>query len=254
MIASRITDFTIPDITRPRPKRFKKQICALLNFHHFHKRERSYWDSFYDQWKENEELIFAESERLNSTVPELRAEVEEEEKTQELWKGVDQREATLRMRKINSELKKKVKEIQERQDMLFDEHNSKKKANTEAKIRSDDLKKECEELSNEIEKLQIRIEDNPTQLRDQNDNQRRRIKEKEQARRDEESKSQSLAQKKRVLEGLEREIEMCRKMVKECLDEKAKLVKEQADLERIQGEKANTSWNCPVKRERRFNL
>jgi chromosome segregation ATPase len=224
MIASCIFDFCISDITRPKARRFKRQMCALINFLRFSEHHIQHFDDL----KMDKDKIFSEKEAMAIKVAKLEEEVEREEETRKSQEG-----ATLKLREINARLTNRLQQLQEAQKTMAHQYEDKKKAQSEAKLRCDGLKRDCEALSAEIEKLQMRIDNNPTQLRDMNDNARRRLKEKEQACQEEESKSLIMAQKKKVLEGLEADIATCTQLVKSCLEEQRRLTREQQELDKI---------------------
>lgn len=227
MVASCIPDFSIPDITRPKPKRFKKQMFALINFLRFSEHQIQH----FDELKEDKDKVFSEKESLGAKVAKIEEEVEREEETRKSQEG-----ATLRLRQVNAKLTDKLKVLQEEQKMLRARYDDNKKSHGEAKMRCDGLKRDCDELASEIERLQMRIDDNPTQLRDMIESQKRRLRDKEQASRDEESKAQGMAHKKRVLEGLETDIGHCAQLVKSCLEEQMRLTREVQELDKIRSE------------------
>jgi kinetochore protein Nuf2 len=229
MIASCITDFCIPDITRPKPKRFKKQMFALINFLRFSEHHIQHFDDL----KGDKDKIFSDRDILAAKVASLEKEVEEEERIRK-----SQEVATQRLRDENAKLSDKLMLLQEAQKEMKHDYDSKKEVQSEAKARCDGLKRECEALGAEIEKLQVRIDNTPTQLRDQNENQRRRLREKEQACQEEEVKAQGMAQKKRVLEGLEADIATCTQLVKSCLEDQMRLTREQQELDKLRKDRA----------------
>lgn len=228
MIASCILDFTIPDLTRPKPKRFKKQLCALLNFLHFSQHQIHH----FDELKEEKDKIFNEKETLNTKVVKIRGEVEAEEELRR-----SQEEEALQLREENVKLAEKWRSLMEKEKVLERLERENQKVHDEAKGEYYNLRRECEGLAREIEKLQMRIDDDPTQLREMLEKRRWRIKEKEQACHDEEMKTQSMAQKKRVLESLEADITNCVRLVKSCLEEQLRLTREQQELDKIRKEK-----------------
>lgn len=75
MIASCIPDFNISDITRPKPKRFKKQIYALINFLRFSEHQIQH----FDRLKEENDVTFRERDELAAKLSDAEARLTAEE-------------------------------------------------------------------------------------------------------------------------------------------------------------------------------
>lgn len=75
MIASCVPDFNISDITRPKPKRFKRQVFALINFIRFSEHQIE----LFDRLKEDNDQVFRERDDMAAKLADVEEKLREEE-------------------------------------------------------------------------------------------------------------------------------------------------------------------------------
>lgn len=224
MIASCVPDFNITDIIRPKPKRFKKQIFALINFFRF----SEYHVQHFDKLKEDTDQIFKERDELASRLASVEGKVKEEEDLR-----ASQEERTTELRNMNAKLSETLRNLKDEQSNLLNELDDAKQDRNVAQAKMLKLVETSRLLNEEIERYTMRIENTPKELRGMIEKQKKQLKEKKIAYAEEETKAQNMHEKKRILEALESDIATCSQLVKACLEEKTKLIREKQELDNV---------------------
>jgi kinetochore protein Nuf2 len=224
MIASCVPDFNVTDITRPKPKRFKKQIFALINFLRFSEHHIQHFDKL----KEDNDHIFRERDELSAKLTNVEEKVKEEEDLRQ-----SQEERTIELRDMNANLSETLRNLKNEQSSLLNELDDAKQDKNVAHAKLLKLIETSRLLNEEIERFTLRIENTPKELRAMIEKQKRQLKEKRSAYAEEETKAQNMHEKKRVLEALESDIATCTQLVKACLEEKTKLIRERQELDNV---------------------
>ncbi|PWN50188.1 hypothetical protein IE53DRAFT_330732 [Violaceomyces palustris] len=156
MVAATITDFHLQDLTRPVPKRFKRQMSALVNFYRF----RS------DRIAEFEELT-AEAEDLENKRNETEDMIEVKKVELERFKRqriLEEPEAKA-LKAENDKLAEHLLELKKKQGQFMNEHEAYKLEKENLIKKQTDLHYYIQSVQAELRNLQARIVSSPKKLR-----------------------------------------------------------------------------------------
>ncbi|PWY98722.1 hypothetical protein BCV70DRAFT_201514 [Testicularia cyperi] len=156
MNAATLYDFTLQDITRPNPKRFRRQMSALVNFYRF----RS------DRIAEFEELVTG-SEDLENKRNELEDDIDRQRS--ELTRFKAERELdepkVKELQKVNAQITDRLLAARNQQKQTIDELEDLKKRKDGLAIKHAELAQEKFQIYEKITYLEARVVSSPSKMK-----------------------------------------------------------------------------------------
>ena len=188
MVAAQVFDFHLQDLTRPQSKRFKRDLCALINFFRF----RS------DRLAEFDELVVGTEELVDrrAQLEVLTAQVQESIASLEAQQASEQEEAD-KLRETNLKHSNTLLHLRKVQTELLAEA---------AHVRHQAAKDAMDEVSAALHKLQKRITSSPAVVRSEIARLQREVEEARASLKEKEQQAHALASKKHALDKLEQDL------------------------------------------------
>lgn len=197
MVAAQVFDFHLQDLTRPQSKRFKRDLCALINFFRF----RS------DRLAEFDELVVGTEELVDrrAQLEVLTAQVQDSIAQLEAQQASEQEE-TDRLREANLKHSNTLLHLRKVQTELLAEAGQLQKDKRDAHVRHQAAKDAMDEVSAALHKLQKRITSSPAVVRSEIARLQREVEEARASLKEKEQQAHALASKKHALDKLEQDL------------------------------------------------